>query len=200
MIDRIWHGIGSQVFDVRTLFSRALRPHVALFFGFGLLIVTGCADAPVTPAQVADDGQLRPIYAAQSLVNVAPAPAPLQAQNLQLTVVLADTPSGALEDTTTFLYEEPRRGEEPKAVHLHLRADNLDAPRPVTIVWTHGEVRTETMGFLGPSETLSLAASLPLVPESMGAWRVEVHGQSPSGSSLLYERAFEVVLPGEQPS
>ena len=83
-------------------------------------------------------------------------------------------------------------------IHLHLRADDLTEPRPITFVWIHGDDRRETMGFLQPSETISLAASLPLarlatpvpalaeqpfIPVA-GAWKVEVY----SAETLVFER------------
>jgi hypothetical protein len=126
-----------------------------------------------------------------------------------VTGLLAAQADGPLEDATRFSLES-------EAIYLHLRADDLAEPRPVTFVWTHGEHRRETMGFLQPAETITLAASLPLARyadtgadaelaelgvealdgwAATGEWKVEVYSTDTTGRSLVFERNFEVVEP-----
>jgi hypothetical protein len=151
--------------------------------------VAGCADAPITPAHLEADGQLR--QGLEQHVFGAPERAPevQTAQALQLTAVLADRAQGPIEDRARF-------APGPSAsVFLHLRADKLSEPRPVRFVWSRGEQREETMGFLTPSDTLVLAASRAVTPADVGRWKVEVVGVSPFGTDpLLFEREFEVSL------
>lgn len=155
-----------------------------------LIIATaGCADAPITPAQVQANGQLRAGLQQSEFQNLDRAPARQTAQTLQLTAVLAAQAEGALEDSNHF-----SAGDE-ATVFLHLRADKLEEPRPVRFTWTYGEQREETMGFLRPSETLAMAASHVLPVEQAGVWTVQVHGVSPFGTDpLLFERTFEVTV------
>ncbi|EDM79841.1 hypothetical protein PPSIR1_32118 [Plesiocystis pacifica SIR-1] len=173
-----------------------------------LALTAACADAPITAADLQADGQLRERPTSQQNVLAAvPASRPQaqRAERLAVTGLLASEAEGALEDTTRFSVE----GE---SIHLHLRADDLAEPRPVTFVWTHGDERRETLGFLQPSETLSMAASLPLTrplvrdPDlqddsdgdfdpaaHLGLWQVEVYSTDSTGRSLVFEREFEVL-------
>lgn len=167
-----------------------------------------CADAPITAADLQSDGQLRE-GSQQSVLAASAAnrPAVQQAEQLQVTGVVAAESEGPLEDATRFSVDS-------EAIHLHLRAEDLQSPRPVTFVWTHGDQRRETMGFLHPAETLSHAASLPLaLPlerladpdaqaereadfdrlEHAGDWKVEVYSAESAGRSLVFERAFEIL-------
>ena len=147
-----------------------------------------CADAPITPAHLDEEGHLRANVEQKLFRAPQRAPETQKAEPLQLTAVLASQSEGALEDSTRFVLGEV------ESVNLHLRADHLGEPRPVTFVWTHGEDRFETMGFLSTSPTLSLATSRPVVEETdLGPWKVEVHGAGPFGATL-YERSFEVVV------
>lgn len=178
----------------------------ALGFGF-LLALAACADAPITAADLQSNGELlqgtqsasvgHPAHA--SVHSTAERAEPTQrAAYLHVSGLLAAQADGPLEDATRF-------SAEVEAIHLHLRADDISEPRPVTFVWTHGDVTRETLGFLQPAETLSLSASLPLLPASdsdaeplpvAGAWKVEVFSASPGlaqSRSLLFEREFEIL-------
>ncbi|MFO7567224.1 MAG: hypothetical protein R6X02_31555 [Enhygromyxa sp.] len=175
-----------------------------------LTVGMGCADAPITAADIQADGQLRQTAAAsQQSVHAASEPERQQAEHLRVTGLLATAADGPLEDAARFSLTS-------EAIYLHLRADGLSEPRPVTFVWTHdgdwGEHRRETMGFLQPAETISLAASLPLAkyadPEAAvelvseavlaepwtatGEWKVEVYSTD-TGRNLVFERVFEVI-------
>lgn len=124
-----------------------------------ILMSAGCADAPITAADLQDDGQLREQADQQSVhasssIHQPPARAQV-AEHLRVTGLVAAEADGPLEDATRFSLDSV-------AIHLHLRADGLDEPRPVTFVWLHGDQRRETLGFLQPSETISPVASLPL--------------------------------------
>jgi hypothetical protein len=174
-----------------------------------LLSTAACADAPITAADLQADGQLReqasvPQLQSSHALRDAQSQARV-AERLLVTGLLAAQAEGPLEDTTRFSLDS-------EGIHLHLRADGLSEPRPVTFVWQHGEQRRETMGFLQPSETISLAATLPLahyVEEGFapaagpgvepdpallaGAWKVEVYSTDATGRSLVFEREFEVL-------
>lgn len=183
------------------------------------VLTVGCADAPITAADLQADGQLREHAGTQQSVHAARSSKNSRAQRaerLRVNGLLAAQPDGPLEDATRFSTEH-------EAIYLHLRADDIAEPRPVTFVWTHGEDSRETMGFLQPAETLSAAASLPLTrplvrlseaelaelglkpgkqpefdPLSMaGEWTVEVYSIDANGRSLVFERSFDV-LPAEQ--
>jgi hypothetical protein len=125
----------------------------------GFTASAACADAPITAADLQADGQLRKHESSsQQSVHAASdthRPKAQLAERLRVTGLVAAQADGPLEDATRFSLET-------EGIHLHLRADNLTQPRPVTFVWLHGEQRRETMGFLQPSETISLVASLPL--------------------------------------
>lgn len=177
-----------------------------------LASLAACADAPITAADLQADGQLRE-QAASSQQSIHAAsettrPRVQTAEQLRVTGLLAPQANGALEDAMRFSLEA-------EAIYLHLRADGLDQPRPVTYVWSHGDIRRETMGFIQPRETISLAASLPLIefvegaeaaaaaaaksedappaPVLTGGWRVEVYSADANGRSLVFEREFEVL-------
>ncbi|HLT40424.1 MAG TPA: hypothetical protein VK034_29295 [Enhygromyxa sp.] len=177
---------------------------------FALLLTAACADAPITAADIQADGQLRQTASpSQQSVHAASEREPkLQtAEHLRVTGLLAAQADGPLEDATRFSLES-------EAIYLHLRVDDLNEPRPVTFVWTRGEHRRETMGFLQPAETISLAASLPLAQyadtesvlelvgewavanqwTAIGEWKLEVYSTD-SHRSLLFERDFEVIEP-----
>lgn len=178
------------------------------------MIAAGCADAPITAADLQDDGQLREQPGQQQSVHAAASshqPKAQVAEHLRVTGLVASVAEGPLEDATRFSLDS-------EAIHLHLRADGLDEPRPVTFVWLHGDQRRETLGFLQPSETISPVASLPLAryvqegfapPPTQGAegadgdqldpaallgpWKVEVYSTDANGRSLVFEREFEIL-------
>lgn len=185
-------------------------------FAVALLLATAaCADAPITAADLQADGQLRESADQQQqsihAASKANQPKAGVAERLRVTGLLAAQSEGPLEDTTRFSLDA-------EGIHLHLRADGLSEPRPVTFVWQHGEQRRETMGFLQPSETISPVASLPLAnyvevgfglapageaddlqePDPIaltGAWKVEVYSTDATGRSLVFEREFEILEP-----
>lgn len=166
---------------------------LALFAISPAFLSGGCVDAPITPAHLEADGQLRDGMQQSAFRTEERSPERQTAQALQLTAVLAAQAEGALEDNNRFF-----AGDESE-VFLHMRADRLDEPRPVRFVWTFGDEQDESMGFLLPAETLALAASQPLPVERAGLWRVEVYGVSPFGTDpLLFEREFEVVVEAEE--
>ena len=167
----------------------------ALGFSFALA-TAACADAPITAADLQSNGELRHgtqnIHSATERADVTQ-----RASHLHVTGLLAAQAAGPLEDATRF-------SSEVEAIHLHLRADDISEPRPVTFVWTHGDVTRETLGFLQPTETLSLSASLPLLPDERdtepapvaGTWKVEVFSTGSGltqSRSLLFEREFEIL-------
>ena len=186
----------------------------SLFAAVAVLLTAACADAPITAADIQADGQLREQASSQQSVHAASEQAPRaqRAERLQVTGLLAAQADGPLEDATRFSVASD-------AIYLHLRADDLQGPRPVTFVWTHSaegaDTERETMGFLQPAETITLAASLPLaryreeaeaaaaeltladvapVDPLGGAWKVEVFSADASGGrSLLFEREFEII-------
>lgn len=147
-----------------------------------VLLAVGCVDAPITPEHILPDGQLRAEFD-QAPFSVQVEPAARQA--VQVAAVLAAQADGPLEDAARF-------PAEVGAVHLHLRADRLLEPRPVTFVWTHGDLREEVPGVLAPTTTLALAASYPLGPDQRGMWRVEVFSVG-ADAQLLFSREFEVL-------
>jgi hypothetical protein len=176
-------------------------------------LTAGCADAPITAADLQDDGQLREQADQQQSVHAASSHKPKAqlAEHLRVTGLVATEAEGPLEDATRFSLDS-------EAIHLHLRADGLDEPRPVTFVWLHGDQRRETLGFLQPSETISPVASLPLAryledgfaaelptlpttppdPAALaaslaGPWKVEVYSTDANGRSLVFEREFEIL-------
>jgi hypothetical protein len=165
---------------------------ISPFAVIALVLTAACADAPITAADIQADGQLR----SHSLSHAASVDGPKtqRAEHLRVTGLLAAQAEGPLEDATRFSLDS-------ESIYLHLRADDLSEPRPVTFVWIHGDHRRETMGFLQPSETISLAASLPLLPSdprdpaddwvATGEWKVEVY----STDDLVFERKFEVFEP-----
>ncbi len=193
------------------MFQRPVRN--SLIAAAALTLIAACADAPITAADIQADGQLRQVNSQQSVhATSEQAPKAQRAEHLRVTGLLANQADGPLEDATRF-------STDGEAIYLHLRADDLSEPRPVTFVWTHngewGEHRRETMGFLQPAETISLAASLPLaryveaeaelvvdpetgaLPEgavlTAGEWKLEVFSTDASGRSLVFERDFEVL-------
>lgn len=150
------------------------------------LLVVGCVDAPITPEHILPDGQLRSDLSSSQAAFAAASERAI-GRAVQVAAVLAAEAAGPLSDAAAF-------PAEVGSVHLHLRADSLLEPRPVTFVWTHGESREEVPGVLAPTTTLALAASHPLGPDERGRWKVEVFtlaGDEPA--QLLLTREFEVL-------
>lgn len=167
-------GPACQVFCVRTCL---------LALASVLLAPLACVDAPLTEAHLAPDGQL--VEPLQSSFSARPQVAVGQA--VQVAAVLAAQADGPLEDAAVF-------SAEAGAVHLHLRADSLMEPRPVTFVWSHAGAHDEVQGVLAPTTTLTLAASHPLGPDQTGRWEVEVYGADLAGGrELLFRREFQVL-------
>ena len=166
-------GTACQVFCVHTV-----------FLAFALLL-PACVDAPITEAHLAPDGQLR-AGLEQSAFSARPQASARQA--VQVAAVLAEQATGALEDAAEF-------SAGAGAVHLHLRADSLMEPRPVTFVWTHAGAREVVQSVLAPTTTLTLAASHPISPDSTGKWEVEVYATDAAGATgeLLFRREFLVL-------
>lgn len=163
-----------------------MRSSVQLAAAALAALIAGCADAPITPAHLEENGELRADLQQSLFKTPERAQERQTARSLQLTGVLAGEAEGALEDRTVF--------DAGPTVFLHLRADRLEEPRPVRYVWSRGEQREETMGFLMPSPTLALAASRRFADEDAGRWRVEVWALSPFGTDpLVFEREFDVV-------
>lgn len=168
-----------------------------------VLALGACADAPITAADLQSNGELRQGTQHVHALDVTAATQQAQlATHQSVTGVIAAQADGPLEDATRFSDEMP-------AIHLHLRAEDIAEPRPVIFVWTHGEQIRETLGFLQPSETLRLAASLPLEAPAgareteqlspTGTWTVEVFSAGPTAQShsLLFEREFEILAADE---
>jgi len=166
-------GPACQVFDVRTLLAI-----------LSVLSLPACVDAPITEAHMTPDGQLAS-FGPQS--PFAAQPSGTWGQAVQVAAVLATQADGPLEDAAMF-------PADAGTVHLHLRADSLMEPRPVTFVWTHEAMRDEVPGVLAPTPTLTLAASHPLGPDQTGKWEVEVFGFDVAGGrELLFRREFQVL-------
>jgi hypothetical protein len=166
-------GPACQVFDVRTLLAF-----------LSVLSLPACVDAPITEAHMTPDGQLAS-FGPQS--PFAALPSGTQGRAVQVTAVLATQADGPLEDAAMF-------PAEAGTVHLHLRADSLMEPRPVTFVWTHEGTLDEVPGVLAPTPTLKLAASHLLGPDQTGKWEVEVYGFDVAGGrELLFRREFQVL-------
>jgi hypothetical protein len=162
---------------------KAIRNCVLLAAG---LLVGACVDAPITPGQLEEDGTLRPRGHEQSAFSAHRAANVRQA--IQVSAVLAEEDSGPLEDRNVF-------SSQVQTIHLHVRADGLLEPRPVEYRWTHPDLSVSFDGELGPSDSMSLGASLDIDPELVGHWEVEVltkpeePGEAPR---VLFHREFEV--------
>ncbi len=148
------------------------------------LFLPACVDAPITAAHMAPDGQLR---GAEQWSFAAHAEG-VERAAVQVAAVLAVQADGPLEDAAVF-------SSEAGAVHLHLRADRLLAPRSVIYVWTHENEHDESRGVLTPTPTLTLAASHPISSDERGTWTVEVVGIDDAGNpgEVLLRREFQVL-------
>jgi len=152
-----------------------------------LAVVTGgCVDAPITPAQLEDNGRLRPRGNEQAAFSAQRSPGIRRA--VQVSAVLAAEDSGPLEDRNTF-------SADVETIHLHVRADGLLESRNVEYRWTHPDLTISFDGELGPEDAMSLGASLDIDPELVGHWEVEVLSkpEDPAqGSRVLFRREFEI--------
>lgn len=164
------------------------------------VVLSGCADAPITPDQLQSDGTLRPLGHAQAEFSATPRPQQVQ-QAVQVSAVLAAQADGPLEDCNDF---EADVG----TIYLHVRADGLLQPRAVLYRWTHGDLVVLEPGSLAPTDALSLGTSFDIDPELHGHWEVEVladAGSDPekegadAGSEprVLFHREFEVKRPSD---
>lgn len=163
----------------------------ALVLAAGL---AGCADAPITPDLLEADGQLKTANGGGQSSFATGRAAPHRASVVQLEALLATSPTGSIEGSTTF---PPDIG----TVHLHVRADGLEHEREVVFRWTHGEHSLAVPGGLVPSSQYVLAASIDVQPDQTGLWRVEVvttptyAGEIPE---VLVSREF--LIQSERPS
>ena len=163
-------------------------------------LCASCADAPIEAENLRPDGQLRP--SAYQQAGFVAAEAPRAQRAVAVSAVLAAQPHGPLEDALSF-------PADVGAVHLHLRADGLERPRPVLVRWTSpadgdtASPRTEEiLAVLAPGRALSLAASHRVEPEQAGTWTVEVLGLPLDGepAPVLFSRSFQIEAPPEGPS
>jgi hypothetical protein len=151
------------------------------------VLVPACVDAPITADQLESNGQLRDPALEQSAFSAQERSTQRAAQ---ISAVLAAQAAGPLNDAVSF----PANVGQ---VNLHLRADGIDGPRPVTFRWTHRGQATLVEGTLTPGDTLALATSFTVDPKRIGPWTVEVLGSATAGEEpvVLFEREFDVFVP-----
>jgi hypothetical protein len=160
-----------------------------------LLLLGGCADAPVEYAHLEPNGELR----AGAYANAAAPPGAGALQRAaQITAVLSASGAGGLVALA------PEAGDglatavpaDAGAVVLALDARDLVRPREVVFRWWWGEkLRSETVGWLTPDGEAGPSASVPVDSHHLGVWRVQVVDLSadPASPAVLVERTFEVV-------
>jgi hypothetical protein len=150
---------------------------------FVAALTSACADAPITPDQLEADGVLRGARA-QASFSVGRG-AMQQANVVQLSSVLATQQEGALEDRDVF-------PASVGTIHLHVRADGIETPRPVSFRWIHGDQATVVPGTLSPAGALRHGASVDVQPHQVGPWRVEVATEGSAGEppEVIYTREF----------
>lgn len=159
----------------------------------------GCVDAPITPDQLQENGDLRggsALRAEQAAFSAVEQP-PVTQRATQISAVLAEVGSGPLSDRSRF-------ESDVGTVHLHLRADGLSQERPVAFRWTHVESGEAVVvpGTLLPAETLRHVATHTIEPEKTGAWTVEVLAEAPGPdgvASVLWRRDFDVTVAVAEP-
>lgn len=153
-----------------------------------VLFVVACADAPITADQLEADGVLRgaPRQPDQAAFS-AHRGEMRQASIVALSSVLAVQNAGALEDRDHF---DANVG----AIHLHVRADGIESPRPVSFRWIHGDQAIVVPGTLASSDTMMYAASVEVRPHQVGPWRVEVAttGSGAEPPEVIYSREFTI--------
>jgi hypothetical protein len=151
--------------------------------------LAACADAPITADQLEADGVLRGAPRQQSDQSAFSVPkgAVQRASVVALSSVLATQQEGALEDRDHF-------DASVGAIHLHVRADGIESPRPVAFRWIHGDQAIVVPGMLATSGALQHAASVEVRPHQVGPWRVEVAtaGTSTEPPEVIYSREFTV--------
>ena len=150
------------------------------------LVLSACADAPITSDQLEPDGALRD--ARDQAAFSASRAAPQLASFVQLSAVLAAESSGALRDADRF-------AAEIGTVHLHLRADGLASARAVSFRWIHGDTAVIERGTLVDGHRLSLASSVAIAPHQVGPWRVEVlaeTGEAGEPPEVIFTREFSI--------
>jgi hypothetical protein len=154
------------------------------------VLLSACADAPITPDQLQPDGTLRPLGHAQAEFSAADRQQLQRA--VQVSAVLAAEADGPLEDRSEF-------PADVGTIYLHVRADGLLQPRAVLYRWTHGDLSVLEPGSLAPTDALSLGTRFDIDPELHGHWEVEVlteEGQS-EPPRVLFHREFEVKRPSD---
>lgn len=158
---------------------------------WGVLVVAvllgACVDAPITADQLEPDGRLRVAYGHEQAAFAAE-PTEAVRSVVQVSAVLAAEAHGPLEDRNAFPHDVG-------TIHLHVRADGLLAPRPVTYRWTHGEFVMIEPGVLAPEGAMTRGASFSIDPAQTGTWEVQVlsepfaEGEEPT---VLFQREFEI--------
>ncbi len=155
-----------------------------------LAMTTACADAPITAAQLAEDGQLR-AESDSSVALFAAEPVPearLEAQPISLSAVLATD----VEEAPT-LKQRSRRGKAVEQVYnLMLDGEGLRGPLPVAIVWSHHDQSREQTAVVQPGADRFLAATQRFEPDAAGKWRVEVYALRAGDRDLMLAREFEI--------
>lgn len=157
-----------------------------------LAMTTACADAPITAAQLQDDGQLRAGHAANQEGSVALFAAESKTDTHEARPVAL---SALLDTSVVENPTEPlRRGEtRERDVSLRLKGEGLQGPLPVAIVWTHGDERREQTAVVQPELDLVVAAKQEFDdPSADGAWRVEVYALRAGDRDLMLAREFEL--------
>jgi hypothetical protein len=152
------------------------------------VLVPACVDAPITADQLESNGQLRDAALEQSAFSAQGWSTTQRAA--RISAVLAAEATSPLNDAVSFPADVGQ-------VNLHLRADGIDGPRPVTFRWTHGDQVTVVEGTLAPGDTLALATSFAIDPKGTGPWKVEVLGSATTDDEpvVLFEREFDVFVP-----
>jgi hypothetical protein len=154
-----------------------------------VLLVSACADAPITPDQLEADGVLRgaPRQQSDQAAFSAARGTMQRASVVALSSVLATQQGGALEDSDHFVASVG-------IIHLHVRADGIESPRPVVFRWIHGDQAIVVPGTLVSSGALQHAASVEVRPHQVGPWRVEVAtaGTSAEAPEVIYSREFTI--------
>ena len=156
-----------------------------------LVVTTACADAPITAAQLQDDGQLREgrPQAQDGSVALFSAENQSQAHQAQNMALSSQLDSWIDDDTRT------RERATARKVNLRLHGEGLSGPLPVAIVWSHeGGISREQTAVVQPHDGLDLAASQEFDADAAGHWRVEVFALRAGDRDLMLAREFQVQL------
>jgi hypothetical protein len=164
-----------------------VRASLLFSLALGAVLLPACADAPITPDQLEPDGVLRDAAHHDQAAFSAPRGEMQRASVVALSSVLATQAEGALEDSDHFVASVG-------VIHLHVRADGIESPRPVSFRWIHGDQAIVVPGTLTTSGALHHAASVEVRPHQVGPWRVEVATDGSSGEppDVIYSREFTV--------